>query len=480
MTSSTRPSTCRSSPTAARARGKTSSRRSSIGLLGRRCWQPVRVPGPVAKRADQLPDRDRRSSTLLRVTCSTVAATWPLRPRSPTISTLDRPPTPSWRSPDVCAQVPVHDARPGAASTRPASATTASSTTRWTAQYPDRCTTSAQALGSLRRTSQGSGQGQEVRLHHRRQRRLRLVVPRPQDGRSSALRPLAVHFDNTWNSPIATANIFAVLDKLGVDLETYVVDNNEYDDIYRSFMLAGVKDIEAPTDIGFMGVLYRAAEKHGIKHIVEGPLVPHRGRLAPGMAVHGRRLHQGGARAVRPPADEDLPEHGLRQFVKWAAFSRIQRHRPLYYLDYNKEDDEAVPCRHVRLAVVRRAPPREPVHGVLPHLLPARLASASTSGRSSCPRSCGPASWTARTRRAQFIERPGRRSRDPRDGEEAARLQRRRVRARDDDAEARTTRDYPTYKRRFERLRPFFWLLYKLDRVPKSFYVKFCIPRRAA
>jgi len=39
------------------------------------------------------------------------------------------------------------------------------------------------------------------------------------------------------------------------------------------------------------------------------------------------------------------------------------------------------------------------------------------------------------------------------------------------------TRDYTdfrTYKKRFARLKPIFWALYKLDRVPKSFYVKFC------
>ena len=41
-------------------------------------------------------------------------------------------------------------------------------------------------------------------------------------------------------------------------------------------------------------------------------------------------------------------------------------------------------------------------------------------------------------------------------------------------SERKTYRDYPTYKQTFERLRPFFWLLYKFDRVPKSFYVKFC------
>jgi hypothetical protein len=36
--------------------------------------------------------------------------------------------------------------------------------------------------------------------------------------------------------------------------------------------------------------------------------------------------------------------------------------------------------------------------------------------------------------------------------------------------------DYPTYKRRFERLRPLFALLAKTDLVPMSFYLKYCFP----
>ena len=42
------------------------------------------------------------------------------------------------------------------------------------------------------------------------------------------------------------------------------------------------------------------------------------------------------------------------------------------------------------------------------------------------------------------------------------------------DAPRRHYTDYPTYKRTFEHLRFLFWILYKLDRVPKTFYVKFC------
>ena len=49
------------------------------------------------------------------------------------------------------------------------------------------------------------------------------------------LKPLAVHYDNTWNSAIATINISKVLKKLEIDLYTHVVNNKEADDIFKSF-----------------------------------------------------------------------------------------------------------------------------------------------------------------------------------------------------------------------------------------------------
>ena len=61
-----------------------------------------------------------------------------------------------------------------------------------------------------------------------------------------------------------------LLKALDVDLYTYVVDNKEYDDIYRSFLKAGIPDTEAPTDIGLAAVLNMAAEKFGVGYIFEG------------------------------------------------------------------------------------------------------------------------------------------------------------------------------------------------------------------
>ena len=34
-------------------------------------------------------------------------------------------------------------------------------------------------------------------------------------------------------------------------------------------------------------------------------------------------------------------------------------------------------------------------------------------------------------------------------------------------------RDFKTYKRTFERMRPFFWILAEMDLIPKSFYIKY-------
>lgn len=79
------------------------------------------------------------------------------------------------------------------------------------------------------------------------------------------LRPLAVHYDNTWNTATATENIRKVLTALDIDLYTHVVDNKESDDIFKSFFYADVAEIEAATDLALAEVMYRAAWKYDVK-----------------------------------------------------------------------------------------------------------------------------------------------------------------------------------------------------------------------
>jgi ribonuclease D len=44
------------------------------------------------------------------------------------------------------------------------------------------------------------------------------------------------------------------------------------------------------------------------------------------------------------------------------------------------------------------------------------------------------------------------------------------------DRPPKSWKDYPTYKKRFEKLRPLFYILAKAELVPMSFYLKYCFP----
>ncbi|MBI5526067.1 MAG: N-acetyl sugar amidotransferase [Deltaproteobacteria bacterium] len=84
------------------------------------------------------------------------------------------------------------------------------------------------------------------------------------------LRPLAVHFDNGWDSETAVRNIERTLKKLDVDLFTYVVDWDEFRDLQLSFLKASTPDAEIPTDHGIIALLYRVAGQRGIRYILDG------------------------------------------------------------------------------------------------------------------------------------------------------------------------------------------------------------------
>lgn len=288
------------------------------------------------------------------------------------------------------------------------------------------------------------------------------------------VKPLAVHFDNTWNSPTATGNIYSVLDRLGIDLETYVVDNTEYDDLYRAFMLAGVKDIEAPTDIGFMGVLYRAAEKHGIKHIVEGHSFRTEGISPMGwLYMDGGYIADVHRRYGRVPM-KTFPNMEFTDFLRWSTWNAIERTRPLYWLDYQKEDAKRFLAENYGWKWYGG------------HHLENRFTAFYHTYFL-------PKRWQINFRQIELsaLVRSGQLDRDeaieqfraPRQGDaDLIALVKKRLGFSDDEFNAvmtmpkRSYREFRTYKSRFEALRPLFWMLWKLNRVPKSFYEKFCKP----
>lgn len=84
------------------------------------------------------------------------------------------------------------------------------------------------------------------------------------------LNVLLVHCDNGWNSKIAVENIRKIVDKTDFDLETLVLNWKEFKDLQRSFIKAGVIDIEMLSDHANRASMFRTAKKYNIKYVVSG------------------------------------------------------------------------------------------------------------------------------------------------------------------------------------------------------------------
>ena len=285
------------------------------------------------------------------------------------------------------------------------------------------------------------------------------------------LRPLAAHFDNTWNSSIATENIRKVLTALDVDLFTIVVDNKEYDDIYKSFIEAGVPDIEAPTDIALAATLYKASAKYNIKYLLQG----HNFRTE-GNAPLGWLYMDGGYIAdvhkkFGKIKMKTYPNLWFSRFMKYILVNRIKRIRPLYYLDYNKEevkeflkekfDWEWYGGHHLenRFTAFYHS-----------YFLPRRFGiDQRVNG------------FNALVNNGQMDREEALKelSTPPHFSDENLEYVKKRLGYSDERFEElmnspkKFYTDFKTYKPRFEKLRPFFYLMYKMDLVPYGFYKKY-------
>ena len=84
------------------------------------------------------------------------------------------------------------------------------------------------------------------------------------------LRPLVFHVDAGWNSQEAVNNIEKLVDQLGLDLYTEVIDWEEMRDLQLAFFKTGVPHLDTPQDHAFFATMYNFAAKYKIKYILTG------------------------------------------------------------------------------------------------------------------------------------------------------------------------------------------------------------------
>ncbi|MDC0954960.1 N-acetyl sugar amidotransferase [Alphaproteobacteria bacterium] len=291
---------------------------------------------------------------------------------------------------------------------------------------------------------------------------------------SLGLRPLAVHYDNTWNKSVATQNIKMVTSALNIDLFTHVIDAKEHDAIKLAYMKAGVQEFDTDTDLGFVQLLRQTAAKFKVKYILEGHSF-----MEEGISPLRNNYFDGGyiKDIVTRYSTIKLKTYPLMdfwQFLKWVLIYRQKFIRPLWYIEYSKSEARTTLCDKTGWKyygghhLENRA--SEFAHAIW---IPLRYGS----------------DYRVLTLSAEV--RNGKKDRK----EALAELQKPILR--DDDlidyvckrtgistaefdalftAPHRDWREFKTYKKRFELLRPLFYIFAKANLVPMSFYLKYCFP----
>lgn len=84
------------------------------------------------------------------------------------------------------------------------------------------------------------------------------------------LRPLLFHVDAGWNTDQAVGNIEKLVDGLGLDLFTDVVNWEAVKRMQVAFLRAGIPDQDLVQDAAFFSGLYKFAREYKIKHIITG------------------------------------------------------------------------------------------------------------------------------------------------------------------------------------------------------------------
>lgn len=157
------------------------------------------------------------------------------------------------------------------------------------------------------------------------------------------LRPLAVHFDNGWNSDISVQNIKNACEKLKVDLYTVVADWEEFKDLQISFLKASTSDADVPNDFAIYSVLYHVSCKEGIKYILNGHSFRTEGTSPISWTymdpLYVRHIHQKFGKIKK---FKSFPHMSILKLQYYIWIKRIKEIRIMEYIDYRKDEVDRI------------------------------------------------------------------------------------------------------------------------------------------
>ena len=84
------------------------------------------------------------------------------------------------------------------------------------------------------------------------------------------LKPLLFHVDAGWNTDQAVGNIEKLVDGLGLDLYTEVINWDQMRRLQLAFLRSGIPDQDLVQDAAFFSALYKFAKMHKVRHVFTG------------------------------------------------------------------------------------------------------------------------------------------------------------------------------------------------------------------
>ena len=158
------------------------------------------------------------------------------------------------------------------------------------------------------------------------------------------LRPLAVHFDNGWNTELAVHNVNSIIETLGFDLHTIVVNWEEFRELQLSYLKASVIDIEVVSDHAIHATMFKLAEKFNIDYVISGTNIVTE-YILPSAWIYNKLDFTNLKNIHKTFGSINLktyPRVTFKNFIKYTGFRKLSPFSILDYVDYNKEDAIAV------------------------------------------------------------------------------------------------------------------------------------------
>jgi N-acetyl sugar amidotransferase len=155
------------------------------------------------------------------------------------------------------------------------------------------------------------------------------------------LKPLAIHFDNGWNSELAVSNIEKTLKTVGIDLYTYVIDWSMFKELQIAFLKASTPDGEIPTDHAINALLWQEANKRGIKYVINGMNFATESASVPAWAYgHSdwKYIRSVNKLFGKNKRLKGYPHFSLLDLFYYSVIKRIRVVSILNYIDYNKKE----------------------------------------------------------------------------------------------------------------------------------------------